>query len=215
MTGQAIFISGPIGAGKTTLGRAVATRLDGKFFDGDDYAVHSKPWYASSLSTNRRIADAVLSALRTERIAVVAYPLRQANYVYFRRRVTEAGHRVVFVTLRASIKSILGPSRGRLFDADEERRAAEMIQQGYADRPFSDLIVDTDIASFGETVDMLLLKLQARNDSEVCFGATADPRSTRYPPNTNTRERLHRRATVERAKSVPNFAEGLSKCWSG
>jgi shikimate kinase len=44
MTGHATFSSGPIGAGKTTLGRAVANRLDAAFIEGDDYADHTKPW---------------------------------------------------------------------------------------------------------------------------------------------------------------------------
>lgn len=44
MTGHATFSSGPIGAGKTTLGRAVANRLDAAFVEGDDYADHTKPW---------------------------------------------------------------------------------------------------------------------------------------------------------------------------
>jgi len=44
MTGHATFYSGQIGAEKTTLGRAVATRLDAAFIEGDDYADHTKPW---------------------------------------------------------------------------------------------------------------------------------------------------------------------------
>jgi hypothetical protein len=89
---QAIFFSGPIGAGKSTLGRAVAGRLGAAFLDGDDFADHRRPWYASSLGTSRSIATALLDALRQSPSAIVAYPLRCTNYVYFRRRMADAGH---------------------------------------------------------------------------------------------------------------------------
>lgn len=156
MVGQAVFFSGPIGVGKTTLGRAVAAELRGSFIDGDDYSDHSKPWFGSSLSTSRKIADATLDALAQAQIAVIAYPLRCTNFVYFQRRIRNGGHRATFVTLRASAASILAPSRGRLFDADERDRAVEMITQGYAHRPFSDFIVDTDVANFSQTVATLV-----------------------------------------------------------
>jgi len=63
------------------------------------------------------------------------------------------------VTLRASAASILATTRGRQFDAAERDRIAEMVAQGYADRPFSDLIVNTDIAGFDETVETLVARL--------------------------------------------------------
>jgi len=36
MRKQAIFLNGPIGVGKSSLGRALAEALDGSFIDGDD-----------------------------------------------------------------------------------------------------------------------------------------------------------------------------------
>jgi len=156
---QAIFFNGPIGAGKTTLGRAVAGRIDAAFLDGDDFADHSKPWFASSLTTSDRIATAALEALRERRAVVVAYPLRCTNYVYYRRRMSDAGHRSIFVTLRASAASILADDRGRQFDAGERERIVEMISQGYADRSFSDLTIETDVADVDRTVDVIVEQL--------------------------------------------------------
>jgi len=158
--GQAIFFSGPIGTGKTTLGRAVAGRLDARFFDGDDFAVHDRPWYASSLSTSAGIADAVRVALSNHRLAVVAYPLRRTNYVYFCRRLGAAGHQMTVVTLRASMVRIVDPTRGRTFSPTEVTRIGEMIAEGYDARPFSDLVCHTDASSFGQTVETLLSRLQ-------------------------------------------------------
>ncbi|MGO4816219.1 shikimate kinase, partial [Cupriavidus sp. 2MCAB6] len=45
MQPYAIFLSGPIGAGKTTLGKALATELGGGFIDGDDHSDPDLPWY--------------------------------------------------------------------------------------------------------------------------------------------------------------------------
>lgn len=156
---HAIFVNGPIGAGKTTLGRAVAARIDAAFLDGDDFADHGKPWFATSLTTSNRIASAALEVLRERRAVVVAYPLRCRNYVYYQRRMSEAGHRSIFVTLRASAASILAADRGRQFDAGERERIIEMISQGYADRSFSDLTIETAVASVDRTVDVIVERL--------------------------------------------------------
>ncbi len=53
--GFAIFLNGPIGVGKTSLGRALARNLGSAFIDGDDHATPGKPWYGSSLSTSRSL----------------------------------------------------------------------------------------------------------------------------------------------------------------
>jgi hypothetical protein len=162
--GHAIFFNGAIGAGKTTLGRAAAARLGAAFLDGDDFSDPARPWYASSLSTSRGIADAALSALaRTGSVVVVvAYPLRCSNYVYFRRRLTDAGHAAIFVTLRASLAATLSAGRGRSFSGEERRRIAEMIAEGYDARPFSDIVADTDAAGFDETVETIVRRLRPR-----------------------------------------------------
>ena len=160
MCGNAIFFSGPIGAGKTTLGRAVAARLGAKFVDGDDYSDPGRPWYASSLGTSRRIAVEAISALGSGASVIVAYPPRRTNFIYFRRVIGDAGYRVIVVTLRARREAILSPKRGRVFDEGERIRIGEMIDQGYADRSFSDLVVDTDMADFQRTATKIADRLE-------------------------------------------------------
>lgn len=48
--------------------------------------------------------------------------------------------------------------RGRLFSPEERDRIKVMISEGYGDRPFSDLVVDTDEMNFHAT----LAELEAR-----------------------------------------------------
>jgi hypothetical protein len=155
MPKHAIFLSGPIGAGKTTLGRALAERLGGGFLDGDDFSNPDRPWYASILRTSRRIVSAGLSAIEQKDIVVIAYPLRCVNWVYFRRALGDKAVNPVVVSLRASYASITSHERGRSFSNEEHERIKIMIAEGYGERPFSDLIVDTDRADFATTLARL------------------------------------------------------------
>ncbi|MGI6245511.1 MAG: shikimate kinase [Pseudochelatococcus sp.] len=143
MIKRVIFLTGPIGAGKTTLGRALAQALAGSFIDGDDHAQPNRPWYASSLRTSRAIVDAATTGLMRGDHVVVAYPLRCINWIYYRRRFSDAGVALSVINLRASYEQIVHPARGRDFDARERRRIAEMIDQGYGERTFADATVDT------------------------------------------------------------------------
>ena len=160
MTKHAIFLNGPIGSGKSTLGIALSRQLAGGFVDGDSHSDTRKPWYCSILQTSRSILRAGLEALESGDTVVIAYPLSCANWIYFRRRFTDGGARPIFVTLRAALESIVDESRGRKFSLEEQRRIREMIAQGYDARSFSDLIVDTDRKSFDETLARLVQDLR-------------------------------------------------------
>jgi len=144
MRKHAIFLSGPIGVGKTTIGRALAARLGGAFVDGDDHAEPGRPWYSSILRTSASIVATGLQLLETRTFLVVAYPLGCTTWIYHRRKFSDAGVSPIFVTLRASYESIIAPARGREFSAAERERIKVMLSEGYADRAFSDLTIDTD-----------------------------------------------------------------------
>lgn len=155
MDKHAIFLSGPIGAGKTTLGRGLAERLGAGFIDGDDHSDHSKPWYCSTLSTAEAIVRTGFALLAAHPAVVIAYPLGCSSWIYYRRKFGDAGVKPLFVTLRASYENIVAANRGREFTPWEHERIATMIREGYDARPFSDLIFDTDKRGFGATLSGL------------------------------------------------------------
>jgi Shikimate kinase len=155
MRKHAIFLNGPIGVGKTTLGRALAEKLDGGFIDGDDHSEQGRPWYCSILRTSRSVLRTGLETLQDRRFVVIAYPLMCRTWIFYKRGFGDAGVHPIFVNLRASFDEIVSPARGRAFSDAERSRIAVMIREGYCDRPFADLTVETGGRSFGATLDHL------------------------------------------------------------
>jgi hypothetical protein len=160
MKRHVIFLSGPIGCGKTTLGRALADKLDADFVDGDDLSEGGTPWLASILRTCRAIVARVSAGDGYDGAFVVAYPLRCTNWIYFRRRLGDQGISTTFVTLRASYTAITDARRGRDFTPAERARIRIMLDEGYSDRAFSDIIVDSASMGIDETLDVLLTQIQ-------------------------------------------------------
>jgi hypothetical protein len=156
MGGTVIFLNGPIGVGKTVLGRLVAPVLVASFIDSDDLADHSKPWFAQGLSTAKALVGAVIATLRERPVVLVAKPLRARDWAFFKARFEAVGVAVHCITLAAPAEVILDPGRGRNFDAKEAARTREMIAQGYGNRPFSDAVVATDRTETAETADALV-----------------------------------------------------------
>ncbi|MGO4665026.1 hypothetical protein [Bosea sp. 2RAB26] len=155
MQHYAIFLSGPIGAGKTTLGKGLAAELGGGFIDGDDHSDPDLPWYGSILQTSRSVVRTGLTILAVQPVVVIAYPLGCSTWIFYRRHFTDAGVRPLFISLRASYAGITSAARGRAFDEEERERIRVMLHEGYAERPFSDLIIDTDLLPFEATLQQL------------------------------------------------------------
>jgi AAA domain len=150
-----IFLNGPIGVGKTTLGRALAVRLDGAFIDSDDLGDPEKRWFEQILTTSRALVRAVCAALDDSPVVVIAKPLRARDWGYFRGQFAARGIATSCVTLTADFATIVDPVRGRQFDEREQRRIAVMIAEGYGSRPFSDLMVGTGTADFAASLAAL------------------------------------------------------------
>src|SRR3954447_11097756 len=150
-----IILNGSIGVGKTTLGRALARELGGTFVDSDDLRDPVKRWVEEVLSLTNALVRAGMAALAGRSILVIAVPLRARDWALLWARFHAEWVAAFCVTLAADEGAILDPARGRAFSAAERCRIAEMIAQGYAARPFSDLVVRTDCGGFAETLGRL------------------------------------------------------------
>ncbi|HYD06354.1 MAG TPA: AAA family ATPase, partial [Reyranella sp.] len=62
MRGVVIFLSGPVGVGKTVLGRLAAAKLEASFIDSDDLGDPSKRWFEQGLSAANALVTAVKAA---------------------------------------------------------------------------------------------------------------------------------------------------------
>lgn len=162
MRGHVVFLSGPIGVGKSTLGRSLAERLLGVFLDGDNFSQCGAPWYSCTLRTSQDLLEAGMAAVSQSGLAIVAYPLRRTNWVFFKRSFADRGIANVFVGLRASYGAITDESRGRVFSNEEKDRIKAMIAQGYGARCFSDVIVDTDAGGLSDTLFVLERNVRSR-----------------------------------------------------
>lgn len=156
----AILLDGPIGVGKSTLGRSLSKRFAGTFIEGDEFSISGKPWYCSSLSTCRRIVEASLAALQETRILFIARPLRCLEWIYFQRHFQRSDVTLLTVGLQASFKNITGQQRGRSFSQAEIARVAVMIEEGYGSRPFCDLFFRTDEQDVDSTVEQIEPRLR-------------------------------------------------------
>ncbi len=150
-----IILNGPIGVGKTTLGRALAASLGGAFIDSDDLRDRRFTWLGEVLAHARRLVSAAMAALETVPVAVVARPLRCQDWLFLKGSFARRGVRAWCVTLAADPARIVDPARGRAFSEGERARIAAMVAQGYAARAFSDLVVATDAAPFDATAARL------------------------------------------------------------
>jgi hypothetical protein len=150
------FFNGPIGVGKTALGRAVAAELGASFIDSDGLGDPAKRWFEEALSAANALVEAGLAASREQPTVIVAKPLRARDWAFFSARFAAHGVRAHCVTLSAKPESILEPGRGRLLDREEQARMKQMVAQGYAARPFSDVIVETDRHGLAETTSILV-----------------------------------------------------------
>jgi hypothetical protein len=156
----AILLNGPIGAGKTTLGKALAAGMDAGFIDGDDHHQPGKAWFASSLSTSASIVSASVAVLEDRSAVIIAYPLRCSTWVYFTRKFEAANVCPLFVGLRAGYGAITAAHRQRVFSNAERKRIVEMIRQGYGDRFFNVATIDSGTSEFAETLAQLCVEVR-------------------------------------------------------
>lgn len=156
MPRHVFLFDGPIGVGKTTLGRSVAQRMGIAFLDRDALAGPG-PWISTVLSTNRRIVAGCLQELEWYPAVIVAAPIRCLDWLYLSMRFNRVGVQCHCIGLTASQVSI--ETRSRTLSLDERRRSREMASQGYGQRPFRAGTLYTDRHSIASATDALVAQL--------------------------------------------------------
>jgi hypothetical protein len=138
-----LHINGAINSGKSALGRALSVLLpEAVFIDGDE---HDAP---DGASLPVRI-EAALSRIEAEigkareGCLIVAYPLEQAHHERLRAAADRRGARFRVLTLAPPLEVALIDRGTRRLSVEERKRIAEMYEEGYQRRPFSDLVLDT------------------------------------------------------------------------
>ncbi len=76
------LLDGPIGVGKTTLGRLAAEELGFGFVDRDDLSIPG-PWLRSILRTSRKTVEACATSIRIHEGVIVAGPVRCIEWRFF------------------------------------------------------------------------------------------------------------------------------------
>jgi len=139
-----ICLNGPINAGKSTIGRVLASMLpDAEFIEGDDHGIPEGVPFEEMIAR----ATAWLAGLIAEKrrsFLVIAYPLRPEDFILLQEAIAKRDARLFVVTLAPPMELVLKDRGERKLDDEERARIREMYDEGYATRDFSDLIV-TDI----------------------------------------------------------------------
>jgi hypothetical protein len=158
---RVIWLNGTVGAGKSSVGRALAAALPGAgFFDGDDFAG------AANLPPARRWRVATEALLRIVarpagiRTLVIAYPLGRQEHRRLRAVAGRARMALVVVTLATPLRLILRGRGTRRLDAQEQARARAMRSQGYHRRRFARLTLPNAQHAPAATAAALIRRLR-------------------------------------------------------
>ncbi len=161
---------GVSGSGKTTIGRAVAERLDAPFIEGDDFhpSANRRRLRAGIPLTDAdrwpwldRVADAVVRAHGSNQLVVAACSALKKSYRdHLRNRID---HEVVFVYLRGSFDLI---SR-RLETRSGHFMPADLLHSQFSDleEPDRAIVADVD-ASVERVVERIVLELRQQADAQ-------------------------------------------------
>jgi chloramphenicol 3-O-phosphotransferase len=137
-----IHLNGPVNSGKSSVGTVLATLAGGAFVEGDDHgAPDDAPLGFRIGAALDRIATLITGS--TAEVLVVAYPLDDAAFRRLRTAATARGAAFRVVTLAPPLAVALADRGGRRLSAWERGRIAAMYAEGYASRPFSDLVLNT------------------------------------------------------------------------
>lgn len=184
-TPDSLYLIGPMGAGKTTIGRQLAKALQLEFIDSDHEIERRTgadiPWIFDIEGEEgfRRREREVIEEL-TRRQGIVLATGGGAVLDARNRADLAGGGKVVY--LRTSVAQILdrtGKSHNRpLLQTEDPRRRVEelMAERDPLYREIADIIVETDKRSVRATVNEILQKLRGRQAKPRRGKAAARPR---------------------------------------
>lgn len=93
-----IILNGPINAGKTTTGRALAAMLPGyRFIEGDDHGATNETPFEVMLEMAFSRLERVIADAETD--LVIAYPLRDEDFARLKAATDARQARLIVVTL--------------------------------------------------------------------------------------------------------------------
>lgn len=181
-----VCLNGSINSGKSTVGRLLADRLPGAVFiegdrdgPGDETSEPAAPLTELIDAAVARIQETIRTRARHTNYAVVAYPLREADYARIRAAAAAVGAGVACVTLAPS-RAVAMRRRGERVPSEWERgRIREMYEEGYHARPFSDLVLDNSTLTAEETA--------AKVEEWIIGGGSAPRANPAKPSSANNR----------------------------
>tara|TARA_R110002124_G_scaffold44422_10_gene135549 strand:- start:17171 stop:17659 length:489 start_codon:yes stop_codon:yes gene_type:complete len=137
-----LVLNGPINAGKTTTGRALAAMLaDAHFVDGDDHEAADDAPLAERISASFARIERMIGGAQAA-VLVIASPLRDEDVERLGAACLRRAADLRVVTLAPPIEVALSNRGSRQLRPDEISRSRRMYAEGYATRAFSDLLIN-------------------------------------------------------------------------
>lgn len=153
-----ICLNGSVNSGKTTTGKALAGLIpDAVFIDGDDHgASDDAPFEIMLVISMTRLEREITSA--TAPVLIIANPLRDEDFARLQCAAVARAAQVFVVTLAPPVASVIADRGTRQLSSGERVRAAEMYEEGYHQRPFTDLLI-TDAPSADAAAHVIVMRL--------------------------------------------------------
>jgi len=136
-----LVLNGPINAGKTTTGRALAAMLtDAHFIDGDDHEAADDAPLTERIAASFARIERMIGTVEAS-VLVIACPLRDEDVERLGAACLRRAAELRVVTLAPPIEIALSNRGSRQLRPDEVSRSRQMYAEGYATRAFSDLVI--------------------------------------------------------------------------
>ena len=156
-------INGPINSGKTTVSKILVNLLPNATFIEVDELMSDEEEAKLGLSMQdgwaerqKRLTETLLALKQSRQYETVifAYPISENSYKTWSSMADE-NTRFINVTLAPSLEECLKNRGTRELDDWERNRIKEMYDEGYQNRPYSDLIINNDNQTPEETAEII------------------------------------------------------------